>query len=727
MATCGDTKRLYDFGIEETDMEKRLIAGALVTALAVGTQALPLQAVKAAETRVEEKAQLLEEAVEDLKEGTYVEGEALISMEATQAAALAREGTYRFDADVQVESVSDFGTDAQTGKESYIVHLTSDKYTTEELMELALAQYYVDGVCGNQYRQLYAADTYRSSQWYLDGNGTDSKGIRLAKQKVTNKKTPVIAVIDTGVDYEHPDLAGSMWNNPYPGTLPGTCGYDFGENDADPMDHYGHGTHVAGIAAAESNNGIGIAGVSQAEIMALKVTADDNEEITDAAIISAYNYVYDALKAGVNVKAVNCSWGGSYDSNGMLSRAVNAVGKEGALSVFAAGNDHVNWDNVSKALPTPYDLDSPYVVVTGASNEQDAAAYYSDYGANFVDIFAPGSNILSTYHENMLLPGIYGRAQREALCVYFNRFSTSSDNILPQGQTWRNCYTARDLGIPTDYTVRTSSVQSGGNRYLKLRVTRNAVSADSEVAGSIYVDVTDLNLEQNATYYVSFLDGAGTNSEVCWQGKNMVSSPAESRFVNIGGRTYMRIVGLEVPAQSIGKETVWYLDDIAISSPNPDPDAFGAYEYMEGTSMAAPIVSAAAATLGAANPTLSAKSLRSLLLRSVRKVGSLSGKCAAGGILDTSKLVTWATKVSLNRASATLAYGKTLTLRAKVSPAYVSSAKVTWKSSNTKYAVVSSKGVVRAKKAGVGHTVTITATASDGSKKKAVCKVRLKG
>ena len=83
-------------------MKKRFLAGVLVTTLAVGIQAVPLQTVKAAQVRVEETAQLLAEAVQNLEDGTYVEGEALISMEATQAAAFAREGTYRFDADVQV-------------------------------------------------------------------------------------------------------------------------------------------------------------------------------------------------------------------------------------------------------------------------------------------------------------------------------------------------------------------------------------------------------------------------------------------------------------------------------------------------------------------------------------------------------------------------------------------------------------------------------------------------
>ena len=709
-------------------MKKRFLSGILAMALALGAQAVPLQCAQAAQVRVEETSQLLAAAVEQLEEGTYVEGEALISMEATGAAALAREGTYRFDPDVQIESVNEFGVDESTGKQMCIVHLTSEKYTAQELMELALEQYYVDGVCANQYQQLCVADPCRDAQWYLDGSGTKSSGIRFSKQSVTTKKTPVIAVIDTGVNYKHPDLADSMWNNPYPDRLEGTCGYDFGDDDADPMDYNGHGTHVAGIAAAKSSNGIGITGVSDAKVMALKVVSDDSDSITDAAIIEAFEYIYDAMEAGVNVKAVNCSWGGSYDQNGILAKVVDAVGELGALSVFAAGNEHVDWDQESRKLPTPYDLDSPYVVIVGASNEQDEAAFYSDYGVDYVDVFAPGSNILSTYTKNIYLPGAYDSQQREELTAYFNCFSDCEKNILPQGQTWENYYTAQELGIPTNYTVDISKVKNTENGYLKLEVTRNSLllSAGSEAAGSIYVDVTDLDLDQNATYYVSFLNGVGTGSEICWQGQNMVSSPEKSRFINKDGKTYMRIVGLEIGAQAVRQKTAWYLDEIAISVPDPDPEAFGAYIQMEGTSMATPIVSAAVATLGAANPSLSAEGLRSLLLKSVRKVSALSGKCASGGIIDASKFVTLATKVTLNKTSATLRYGKTLTLKAKVSPSYVTGTKVTWKSSNTKYATVSSKGVVKVKKAGIGHTVTVTATAADGSKKKATCKITLK-
>ena len=709
-------------------MKQRFLAGVLVAALAVSVQAVPLQSVQAAQVRAEETSQLLESAMEELEEGTYVKGEALVSMKATDAVALAKEGTYRFDAHVQVESVNDFGVDDQTGKENYIVHLTSDKYTTEELMELALSQYYVDGVCANQYVHPCTSDPYRDAQWYLDGSGTQSKGIRLSKQDVTSKKTPVIAVIDTGVNYEHPDLAGSMWINPYPDKLSGTCGYDFGDDDADPMDENGHGTHVAGIAAAKSDNGIGITGVSTAKIMALKTCSGNSGEMTEAAIISAFEYVRNALEAGVNVKAVNCSWGGTYDPNGILKSAVNAVGKLGALTVFAAGNDHVNWDNVRGISMIPYCMDSTYTVIVGASDEQDHAAYFSDYGEDSVDLFAPGNNIFSTYTKVSYLPDINDREHLKNTKIYFNQCSDAPENLLPQGQTWENYYTAQELGLKTNYSVSITPLQDGDGGYLRLGIKRNSFPPipGGEIAGSVYVDVTQLDLDPNGVYFVDYREGEEADGSITWREGSMISSPQDSRLVSSNGRMYMRIVGLSISPAMTGSELIWYLDDMKISVLDMDPVAFGAYTYSSGTSMAAPVVSAAVATLAAANPTLQAESLRSLLIKSVRKVDALADKCKTGGIIDLSKLKTVATKVSLNKTSATLRYGKTLTLKAKVSPADVTNAKVTWKSSNTKYATVSSKGVVKVKKAGIGHTVKITATAADGSGKKAVCKIKLK-
>lgn len=707
-------------------MKKGQSAGAFLLAMLLGIQIVPLQEVWASQVRVQETEELMENALEDMSGASYAEGEALVSLEAAPGAALAQEGVYRYDKEVEIAGVSDFGVDESSGKECYIVHLVSDTYSTEELMELALKQYYVDGVSANGYQKLMSSDPYVDSQWYLDGTGTSSEGIRWSKEQVVQTDTPVIAVIDTGVDYTHPDLSGSMWENPYPDVLEGSHGYDFGDHDADPMDENGHGTHVAGIAAAVQDNGVGISGVSQAQIMALKVTEGDSGEISDGAIIEAYEYIFDAMEAGVNVCAVNCSWGGSADTNGMLSLAVDMVGEMGALSVFAAGNSHVNWDNTRKELTTPYDLDSPYVVIVGASNEDDAAAYYSDYSASKVDLFAPGSNMLSTYVGDLYLPGIYSDSQRRQLSVYFNRVSADGENILPTGQTWENFYTAEELGIASDYTVKVKRMKNGSNGYLKLEVTRNKVSNGGEAAGSIYVDVTDLHLAQNATYYVGFLEGDAAGSEICWQAQMMTSTQESSRFVTVGDRTYMRIVGLTVGKKYVGTPMELYLDDIAISAANVQTQEFGAYAYLDGTSMAAPVVSAAVATLAAANPKMSASELRAQLVSSVRKVRALSNKCISGGVIDLSKLRTFATKVKLNKKTVTLRVGNTLKLRAQVAPSYATNSKVKWKTSNKKYAVVNQNGVVRVKKAGIGHTVKITATAADGSGKYAVCRIKIK-
>jgi uncharacterized protein YjdB len=308
-----------------------------------------------------------------------------------------------------------------------------------------------------------------------------------------------------------------------------------------------------------------------------------------------------------------------------------------------------------------------------------------------------------------------------------NQFSDDDSNILPSDQTWRNVYTALELGIPTDYQVTLQMKRSGTDSYLKLSAAQvGSGTPEGEAAGSVYVDVTALGLDQNASYYISYLTGSGRENELLWKGNNVVSSPYDSRFVNVNGRTYLRIAGAAPSQENAGRTVELYLDDIAISRADLNPDSFGAYQYESGTSMSAPMVSGALATLASANPGMGVKSLRKLLLKSVRKVSGLSDLCVTGGILDLSKLATGTTGVTLNKTSATLRYGRTLNLKATVTPVYASNTKVTWTSSNTKYAVVTSKGVVKMKKAGIGHTVSITAKAADGSGKKAVCKIRLK-
>ncbi|MBO5486671.1 MAG: Ig-like domain-containing protein [Eubacterium sp.] len=160
--------------------------------------------------------------------------------------------------------------------------------------------------------------------------------------------------------------------------------------------------------------------------------------------------------------------------------------------------------------------------------------------------------------------------------------------------------------------------------------------------------------------------------------------------------------------------------------------------------MAAPVVTSAVALLANAYPKDTAAQRKERLFSCVRKVNSLSSACVTGGILDLSKIKTAKVtttssgssttstkkvsvkKVKLNKKKATLKYKKKLKLKASVTPKNATNKKVKWTVSNKKYATVTQKGVVKAKKKGIGHTVKVYATAKDGSKKKAYCKVKIK-
>jgi len=167
----------------------------------------------------------------------------------------------------------------------------------------------------------------------------------------TGSRDVVVAVIDTGVDYRHPDLAANIWANP--GEIAGNGtdddnngfvddihGYDFRNNDGDPLDDSRHGTHVAGTIAAVGDNGLGVTGVAwSAAIMPLKFLGADNRGQT-ADAVRAINYASLMRHNGVNVRVINASWGsGDYGTN--LRDAIAAAAREGILVVAAAGNgDH---------------------------------------------------------------------------------------------------------------------------------------------------------------------------------------------------------------------------------------------------------------------------------------------------------------------------------------------------------------------------------------------------
>ena len=206
-----------------------------------------------------------------------------------------------------------------------------------------------------------------------------------------------VAVVDTGVSFKHPDLATNAWANPGDplngkdddgdGFADDVNGADFLNEDSNPEDDGGHGTHVAGIIGAQGNNSVGISGVAwDAQIMGLKFL-DGNGEGNTADAANAIDFAVDH-----GVRVINASWGGPAFSQALYS-AIRRANEHGVLFVAAAGNDGVNADS-SPDYPAAFDL--PNVISVAATDRSDRLVEFSNYGAKSVDLAAPGDDVYST-------------------------------------------------------------------------------------------------------------------------------------------------------------------------------------------------------------------------------------------------------------------------------------------------------------------------------------------
>ena len=215
----------------------------------------------------------------------------------------------------------------------------------------------------------------------------------------TGSRSIVLGVVDSGVDVTHPDLAANIWQNPGEiagngidddgnGFIDDINGWNFGNNNADLTDTVGHGTHVAGTMGAVGNNGVGVAGVNWvSSLMVLKLGTVP----TATAATSAINYVTSMRGRGIPIVATNNSYGNPFST--VFEQAIRLNHNAGVLFIAAAGNSASNNDAVA---PYPANYDVPNVISVAASNQTDGLTDFSNYGANTVDIAAPGIGILST-------------------------------------------------------------------------------------------------------------------------------------------------------------------------------------------------------------------------------------------------------------------------------------------------------------------------------------------
>ncbi|MEZ4770747.1 MAG: S8 family serine peptidase [Caldilineales bacterium] len=232
------------------------------------------------------------------------------------------------------------------------------------------------------YGQLWGLDKVRAPDAWTRGTGSNDI---------------VVAVIDTGADFNHPDLTDNIWANP--GEIPGNGidddgngyiddvhGWDFYDYDNNPMDGGAHGTHVSGTICAKGNNEIGVTGVTwDCQLMILRFMGPSGGSTSDAIM---------ALEYAVNrhARISNNSWGNGELSNS-LRNAIRKAGSSGHLFVAAAGNSRQNIDD-TPFYPAAFNLDN--IISVAAIDSADHPAGFSNWGPTSVDLHAPGVAIVST-------------------------------------------------------------------------------------------------------------------------------------------------------------------------------------------------------------------------------------------------------------------------------------------------------------------------------------------
>ncbi len=411
----------------------------------------------------------------------------------------------------------------------------------------------------------------------------------------------------------------------------------------------GHGSHVAGIIGAVSNNDLGIAGINwNVSIMALK--AGDDEGLYDDDIIEAINYILDMKERGVNVVVVNASWGG-YGDDPILLDAIKALGEKGIVFVAAAGNEGFNNDLI-KEFPCSYKLKN--MVCVGASDEVDKLAWFSNYGIGSVDIVSPGVNILSTVIGSPICDNSYfyddmESGGKEEWGVVSGNWEITDENPHSGNYSWSD---SPGGNYPNKY-----------NAELDLSLDLSGVDSNSIICASFWADIS--TEEGFDHFYLSASNGTIEKQLLKFSGST--EGYKYYRFV-LGGEFKSPDFKLKFKLDSDSSITYdgVYIDDVSVGKVIDESPQFEKYS---GTSMSAPFVSGAIALSAVLYPEESVEDRIARVLGSVDKVDSLKPYVASEGRLNIDKALSTTPGPFVNTDNFTLTYlddgNAILTLRGK--------------------------------------------------------------
>jgi subtilisin family serine protease len=465
------------------------------------------------------------------------------------------------------------------------------------------------------------------------GTAGNDMNLEPAWNHITDCSSVVVAVLDSGVNYNQQDLAANMWTST---TYP-NHGYNYvsGEGAAnDPMDLNGHGTHVAGIIGAVGNNGTGVTGVCwKAKIMAVRVL-DSQGSGTTASIISGMGF---AVTNGA--KVINMSLGGAIPFDQAYSDAITTAMTSDVVVVVAAGNDTNNNDTSARY---PCNFTHANLVCVAALDQNFALATFSDWGATSVDVGAPGTNMWSTWTgTNTTITDTMNAAAAWTMTGGWNYMtwldgSLTSHNGFADPGTWPtgtypaaandSAYKSFDLSA-YDTAVLNFWVAGVVNSTDGFRAKMNTVAGDPFATGG------------------TFLFNQNSNSNVNWYFDTTTVSgfsfiPVTSNISSCKSVTCTIGFNLTSAAGSTGAKgpmvTNFTIDTLTVNATS--------YNTENGTSMASPAVAGLAAMLRAYNPQYTYADVVASIKNSGRSVASLAGKTTTGKAVDATAALAYVNK-----------------------------------------------------------------------------------
>jgi subtilisin family serine protease len=482
-------------------------------------------------------------------------------------------------------------------------------------------------------------DTLFPQLWGLNNAGDHDIDAPQAWDTETGSSNVIVGVIDSGVAYDHPDLAANIWvNNDPPGNGDDdsngfdddTNGWDFIQNDNTPLDYNGHGTHVAGTIGAIGNNADGVTGVNW-EVTLMPIRAGNGSgSLPGSAILNAITY---ACANGADI--VNGSFGGPSKSQTIANR-IKSTSCKNTLFVFAAGNEGSNLTNNTSSTnsfpceyhrPPPHGFSVPNIICVAATNKSDALAGFSNRGKTAVHLAAPGVDITSTWPGYDTLPS----------------FPEGFEGTQPEfNSRWGN-----RLGFPG--TFGRDDVPAAGS--FSLADSPNANYTNN--ANHSIRNLTAYNLTGERGCRLDYLmrlqselgfDGlrirAGTNTSGTtriiddWSGST--GGQFEELSSDLGHLDNQASVFVRfgfVSDGSIVADGV-YLDEVVIKCLAANGED---YAPLEGTSMASPHVAGVAALLLAQEPAMSPAKLKNAILKGVDKKTTLANRVSTGGRLNANR------------------------------------------------------------------------------------------